>query len=158
PVVRTPILMDELVGIAPVGLFRPGALVRREELARNSLLLGSEGSSTRLVTERHLAQAECQPAQIWAFDSYEAIKRAVADGLGVSFISRLLVRDEIARGELAPFRVAGVERMVRPIHAVKSSVTELTPHGAAFMSLLTDANWAPAEPLRPEVVSQNVLS
>ncbi len=158
PVVRTQILMDELVGIAPVGLFRHGALVSREELSRTSLLLGSEGSSTRLVTERYLAQAECQPAQIWAFDSYEAIKRAVSDGLGVSFISRLLVRDEIGRGELAPFRVAGVERMVRPIHAVKSSVAELTPHGAAFMSLLIDANWAPAEQLRPDVVSQNVLS
>jgi molybdate transport repressor ModE-like protein len=159
PVVRTQILMDELVGIAPIGLFSPeGALVSREELARNSVLLGAEGSSTRLVTERYLARADCQPARVWAFDSYEAIKRAVADGLGVSFISRLLVRDEIGRGELAPFRVAGVERMVRPIHAVKSSVTKLTAQGAAFMSLLIDANLAPPEDLQPDVVSQDVVS
>jgi molybdate transport repressor ModE-like protein len=146
PVVRTQILTDELVGIAPVGLFNPeDGLVSREELAHCSLLLGAEGSSTRLVTERCLARADCQPATIWAFDSYEAIKQAVANGLGVSFISTLLVEDEIARGELAPFRISGVERMFRSIHAVQSSVTQLTPHGAAFMSLLIDPSSEPPE-------------
>jgi LysR substrate binding domain len=80
-----------------------------------------------LYRDLHLARAECRPARIWAFDSYEAVKRAVADGAGVSFVSRLLVREEIGRGELAPFRIAGVERMVRPIHVVQPSLTELTP-------------------------------
>ncbi len=146
PVVRTQILIDELVGIAPVGLFgtERGA-VSREELASHALLLGSDGSSTRLVTERYLQRAEYQAPRIWAFDSYEAIKRAVANGLGVSFISKLLVQDEIGRGELAQFRVAGVDRMLRPIHAVQSSVSELTPQGAALMSLLIDPGAAPPE-------------
>jgi len=146
PVVRRQILLDELVGIAPAGLFGcDGGLLSRGELARNSLLLGAEGSSTRIVTERHLARADYRPARIWAFDSYAAIKRAVADGLGVSFISRLLVREEIERGELASFRISGLERMVRPIHALQSSVTELTPEAAAFMALLVDANRAEPE-------------
>jgi LysR family transcriptional regulator, low CO2-responsive transcriptional regulator len=140
PVIRTQILTDELVGIAPVGLFsNHGGLVGREALGHHSLLLGAEGSSTRLVTERHLTRADCQPARVWTFDSYEAIKRAVASGLGVSFVSRLLVEEEVERGELVLFRVAGVERMVRPIHVVQSSVGELTPQGAAFMSLLIDS-------------------
>jgi LysR family transcriptional regulator, low CO2-responsive transcriptional regulator len=146
PVVRTQILIDELVGIAPVGLFGPErGPISREELARHSLLLGAEGSSTRLVTERCLQRADCQPARIWAFDSYEAIKQAVANGLGVSFVSKLLVDDELRRGELAPFRVSGVDRMSRPIHAVQPSVGELTPQGAAFMSLLIDASPVPFE-------------
>lgn len=158
PVARRQILTDELVGIAPTGMLATnGGLVSGRELEANSLLLGSEGSSTRLVTERCLASADCQPARIWAFDSYEAIKRAVADGVGVSFISRLLVRDEIRRGELTAFRVAGVERMVRPIHAVQSSVSELTPHGAAFMALVVDADLAASEDLRPGVVSEHVM-
>ena len=55
-----------------------------------------------MITERHLARAEYLPARIWAFDSSEAIKRAVADGLGVSFMSRLLVEDEIERGRAGP--------------------------------------------------------
>lgn len=141
PVVRTQIVMDELVGIAPIGLLTSeGGLVRREEFARHTLLVGAEGSSTKNITERCLARAEYRPARTWAFDSYEAIKRAVADGLGVSFVSQFLVREEIARGDLLPFRLSGVERMVRPIHAVQSSVTELTPQAAAFMALLMAGN------------------
>jgi molybdate transport repressor ModE-like protein len=150
-VLCTPILVDELVGIAPVGLFSSAnRLMNRSELARTVLLLGADGSSTRIVTERCLLQAEYRPARIWAFDSYEAIKRAVADGLGVSFISRLLVGEELERGELASFRLAGVNRMVRPIHALQPSATELTPQGAAFMSLLLHGSRASSAHYRHE--------
>jgi LysR family transcriptional regulator, low CO2-responsive transcriptional regulator len=159
PVVRTQILTDDLVGIAPVGLLRSqDGVMSREELAGHSLLLGAEGSSTRLVTERYLSSGGYRPVRTWAFDSYVAIKRAVADGLGVSFISRLLVREEIRRGELATFRITGVERMVRPIYAVQSSVTELAPQGAALMSLLLDANLGAREASRPGAVSPHVVS
>lgn len=141
PVVRQQILVDELVGIAPVGLLGSnGGSVSRGDFARHSLLLGPEGSSTRMVTERHLARCEYRPARIWAFDSTEAIKRAVADGLGVTFMSRLLVNKELARGELVRFRISGVERMMRPIHAVQPSLAELTPHAAGFTTLLMDAH------------------
>lgn len=141
PVVRTQLFIDELVGIASVGLLTAeGGLVSRDEFARHSLLLGAEGSSSKQITEKCLARAEYRPARTWAFDSYEAIKRAVADGLGVSFVSQFLVREEIARGDLMAFRLSGVERMVRPIHAVQSSVTELTPQAAAFMALLMAGN------------------
>ena len=155
-IVREQILIDELVGIAPVGLLgSDGGSVGRGEFARQSLLIGPEGSSTRMVTERHLARAEYRPARIWAFDSCEAIKRAVADGLGVSFISRLLVEDEIERGSLGRFRISGAERMFRPIHAVRPSLAEPTPHAAGFATLLIDAHRArlsggadPADPPR----------
>jgi molybdate transport repressor ModE-like protein len=143
PVVRQEILVDELVGVAPVGLLTSGgASVSRGEFARHSLLLGPEGSGTRRVTEGHLARADYRPAQIWAFDSLEAIKRAVADGLGVTFMSSLLVGDEIERGELVRFRISGVDRMAHPIHAVQPRLTELTPQAAGFIALLMDAHRA----------------
>ena len=145
PVVREQLMVDELVGIAAAGLLSSSnGSVSRSEFARNSLLLGRDGSGTRLITERHLARAECRPARIWAFDSAEAMKRAVAGGLGVSFMSRLLVRNEIERGELVPFHVSGVETMARPIHAVQRSLAELTPHAADFTMLLIDAHREPA--------------
>jgi molybdate transport repressor ModE-like protein len=142
-VLRQQILVDELVGVAAVGLLSSnGASVSRAEFARHSLLLGPEGSSTRMVTERHLTRADYRPAQIWAFDSFEAIKRAVADGLGVTFMSSLLVGDEIERGELVRFRISGVDQMAHPIHAVQSSLAELTPQAAGFTALLMDAHRA----------------
>jgi len=143
-VVRQQILIDELVGIAPADLISSkDGFMGRGEFARYSLLLGPEGSSTRVITERHLAGAEYRPARIWALDSFEAIRRAVTDGIGVSFMSRLLVSDEIKRGELLSFRISGVERMLRPIYAVQPSLAELAPHAAGFMTLLMDAHRAP---------------
>ena len=145
PVIRKQILIDELVGIAPAGLLSSDAgSVSREVFARHSLLLGPEGSSTRMITERCLARADYCAARIWAFDSSEAIKRAVAGGIGVSFMSQLLVSGEIERGELVPFRISGRERMMSPIYAVQPSLAELTPEAARFAALVMDAHRAPA--------------
>jgi molybdate transport repressor ModE-like protein len=149
-VVRHQIMVDELVGIASPGLLTaddgwisPGAL------ARNNLLVGAEGSSTRDVVERHLACAGYRPATIWEFDSYEAIKHAVAEGFGVSFMSPLLVSQEVEQGKLTVFRVTGLEPMQRPIHLVQSSIRKLTPEGIAFMALLAGKAWPGIEQGRP---------
>jgi molybdate transport repressor ModE-like protein len=140
PVARRQITIDELVGIAPPGLLNPdGGWISLGELARNRLLLGAEGSSTRTATERSLARAEYRAAQVWEFNSSEAIKHAVKARLGVSFVSRFLVREEIERAELTAFRVSGVEQMLRAIHVVQYSAKELTPEATAFMSLLPDS-------------------
>jgi LysR family transcriptional regulator, low CO2-responsive transcriptional regulator len=147
PVIRKQILIDELVGIAPVGLLSADAgSVSREVFARHSLLLGPEGSSTRMIAERCLARAGYRAARIWTFDSSEAIKRAVADGIGVSFMSHLLVGDEIERGDLVPFCISRLERMMRPIHVVQPSLAELTHQAARFSALMMDAHRAPASP------------
>jgi len=144
PVVRNQILIDELVGIAPVGLLGSDAEpVSREVFARHSLLLGPEGSSTRMITERHLARADYRAARVWAIDSSEAIKRAVTDGIGLSFMSQLLVDDEIERGDLVGFRISGPARMTRPIYAVQPSLAELTPQAARFTTLMMDAHRTP---------------
>ena len=144
PVVRQQIMIDELVGIAPVGLLSSDPeSVSMDEFARHSLLLGPPESSTRIITERHLSRGGHRPARIWEFDSSEGIKRAVVEGIGVSFMSRLLVDDEIERGDLAPFRISGLERIMRPIYAVEPSLAELTPHAAWFKALMMDAHRAP---------------
>jgi molybdate transport repressor ModE-like protein len=146
PVVRAQILVDELMGIAPSGLLRlDGGSASLAELARHSLLVGAEGSSTRIATERCLARAGYRPPRVWQFSSYEAIKRAVMGGLGVSFVSRLLVRDEVQRGELIAFRVSGIERIARPIHVLQPGNRELTPESVAFMRVLAEAPWSPTE-------------
>jgi DNA-binding transcriptional LysR family regulator len=64
------------------------------------------------------------------------IKLAVKEGLGVSFVSRFLVREEIERGQLVAFHVSGAGQMLRPIHVVQYNARELTPEGSAFMTLM----------------------
>jgi molybdate transport repressor ModE-like protein len=146
PVARRQITVDELVGIASPGLLdTDDGWIPLGQLARHRLLLGTAGSSTRTVTERYLARAGYRPAPVWEFNSYETIARAVKEGLGVSFVSRLLVRQEIERHELIAFRVSGVEQMLRPIHALQHIAKEPTLESTAFMTLLADTTWVAQE-------------
>lgn len=134
-----PFLDDELVGIAApdrVKLRRGKASI--EELERWTLLVREPGSSTRAVAERHLARAGYRPTNRWELDSNEAIKRSVQAGLGVGFVSKLVVEDEVERGELVSFRLEGTEPMRRSIYLLLPDDRESTPSERAFIATLSD--------------------
>ena len=134
-----PFLDDELAGIAA-----PGRLKLRRgkapvsELERWTLLVREPGSSTRSVADRHLARVGYHPANRWELDSNEAIKRSVRAGLGIGFVSRLAVEDEIERGELVSFGIEGAEPMRRSIHLLRPDDREPTPSERAFIATLSD--------------------
>jgi molybdate transport repressor ModE-like protein len=134
-----PFLDDELVGIAAPGrvkLRRGKAPV--SELARWTLLVRESGSSTQSVAERHLARAGYQGANRWELDSNEAIKRSVAAGLGIGFVSKLVVAGEIERGELVCFRIEGIDPMRRSIYLLRPDDRDPTPAERAFIATLSD--------------------
>ena len=136
-VVCEPFLHDELVGIAAPGVLEHEP-VTAERLTEQTLLVREPGSRTRATSERYLARAGFAAAKVWELDSNEAIKRAVAARLGIAFLSRLVVEDELARSELVEFSVAGAEPMQRPVLLVRSDDGHLTPAQHAFIATLTD--------------------
>jgi molybdate transport repressor ModE-like protein len=138
-VAAEPFLGDELVGIAAPGRvkLRRGK-ARVTELARWTLLVREAGSSTQSVAERYLARAGYRPGNRWELDSNEAIKRSVAAGLGIGFVSKLVVEDEIQRGELVSFRIEGAEPMRRSIYLLRPDDRDPTPAERAFMATLGD--------------------
>src|SRR5215207_3324040 len=136
-VMAEPFLDDEIIGIAAPGALR----LRRgrasvEQVAEHTLLVREHGSSTRLVAERYLAKAGYRPAKRWELDSNEAIKRSVQAGLGLGFVSRLVVEDEVARGDLVVFQVEGVEPMRRSVYLLRPDGREPTPAERAFIETL----------------------
>jgi molybdate transport repressor ModE-like protein len=134
-----PFLDDELVGIAApdrVKLRRGKASV--PELSRWTLLVREPGSSTRAVAERYFARAGYRPANRWELDSNEAIKRSVQAGLGVGFVSKLVVADEVERGELVSFRIDGLDSMRRSIYLLLPDDRDSTPSERAFIATLSD--------------------
>lgn len=134
-----PFLDDELIGIAaPNGIKLRRGKATVEELGRWTLLVREPGSSTRAVAERYLAHAGYHPTNRWELDSNEAIKRSVQAGLGVGFVSKLVVRDEVERGELIEFRIDGSEPMRRSIHLLLPADRDSTPSERAFISSLSD--------------------
>lgn len=115
--------------------------------------------AARILAALDSIRATYRAVAAWEFNSYEAIIRAVKEGPGVSFVSRLLVSEEIEREELIAFRVSVVEQMLRPSHVVQSSARELA---SAFMTLLAESaaenpHWAPAGPVsRPAATGRGV--
>jgi LysR family transcriptional regulator, low CO2-responsive transcriptional regulator len=136
-VLAEPWLHDEVVGIAAPGklALRRGK-VRAERLASETLLVRESGSSTRAVAERYLARAGYRPAKRWELDSNEAIKRSVRAGLGIGFVSRLVVAEEVERGELEPFTVEGAGPMQRSVYLLRADGRDPVPAERAFIQTL----------------------
>ena len=92
PLERVPILDNPLVVIAPAGHRLAGRRVRLGQLAGERWLMREPGSGTRLVAEEHFANAGFTPDVAMSLGSNEAIKHAVAAGLGVAVVSQLVVQ------------------------------------------------------------------
>jgi molybdate transport repressor ModE-like protein len=133
-VIAEQFLNDEVIGIT-----RPDRLphsVSADELAGQTLLVREPGSSTRGVAERYLARVGYRPAKRWELDSNEAIKRTVRAGLGIGFVSRLVVEEELGRGELQAFTVDGAGPMQRSVYLLRPDGREPVPAERAFIEIL----------------------
>jgi DNA-binding transcriptional LysR family regulator len=111
---------DELVLIAPRG-HRFGALesVSLSDVQTEPFVLREEGSGTREVAEAYLRSAGVAPETLRVtavLSAIDAIKAAVAAGLGVSIISRSALSSEADGDRLIQRPIAGV-RLIRELAA-----------------------------------------
>ena len=104
---------DELVVIAPAS--HPlvhKRRVRAADLIDEPFILREPGSGTRVVAEAALAEHGIHPGTTVQLGSTEAIKQAVAAGLGLAVVSRAAAADQLALGYIAvvPLRSAAFRR------------------------------------------------
>jgi molybdate transport repressor ModE-like protein len=133
-----PLLSDEIVGIAKPGLLRrPKGRVKPEALNTQTLLVREARSSTQQVADRALRAAGVEPKRVWELDSSEAIKRAAREGLGIAFVSLYAVAEEVQRGELECFRLAGRPRVERRFHIARIARRSPSPSERRFMATVT---------------------
>jgi len=112
PLERWPFLENPLVVVAPRGhaLARRGKSARAltlAQLVREPRLAREAGSGTRLATDQLLAQRGIEWAPRMALGSNEALKHAVAAGLGLAVLSRHTLGADPAAAGLVELRVAG---------------------------------------------------
>ena len=125
-----------------IGIAAPGQAELRDgrvsvdDMAAQTLLVREPGSSTRAVAERILARVGYRPAKRWELDSNEAIKRSVRAGLGIGFVSRLVVAEELERGELEAFKVEGAGPMRRSVYLLRPDGRDPVPAERAFIQTL----------------------
>lgn len=135
-----PFLSDELVLAAsrhcPAGARRSISI---QELQNLPLLLREPGSGTRMGFEHALAEHGLALDQFKAsaeLDNVAAIKQAVKEGHGVSFLSRLTVASEVAVGTLRAVRVRGLGPIHRTYYTAVSRRRVLSPLAQAFLNYL----------------------
>jgi DNA-binding transcriptional LysR family regulator len=128
---------DELVLIAPpTHRLAAKRSIELRELSGEPLIVREPGSGTRRVAERALAAHDVSPKVTLQLGSTEAIKQAVAAGLGLAFVSRFAVDEQVQLGRIAAVRVRE--------SALRRMLTELRlrgraegPGAAAFRELLS---------------------
>ncbi len=100
---------NPIVAIAPRGHPLHGrGRVSLARLAQEPFLLREQGSGTRMATERFLKSHGVKLIVRMELGSNEAIKQAVAGGLGLSLLSLHALKSELARKELVLLDVEGL--------------------------------------------------
>src|SRR5919201_49385 len=104
-------------------------------------IVGAQRADPRVALEpfleEELAAAGAVPAGVWELGSSEAIKRAAREGLGVSFLSRHAVAEEVERGDLEVFRLAGRPPLRRSFSIARLAGRPPSPAESAFVATLT---------------------
>jgi len=131
---------DEIVLIVPAG----HALTRRlkfapESLAQEVLIVREPGSATRQVAEVNLARLGVSPRQVMEMSGSEAVKRVVAAGLGIAFISRHAVALEVAQ-KLVDVPDVPQLRFSRPLLLISRKDARPSAAAAAFLELIDRRN------------------
>ncbi len=83
-------------------------VIETEELLDGEFILREEGSGTREVVTKALPEVDIsldQISNIMVIGNSEAISLAVQEGIGVAFLSHLVVSSPLARGELKLVRI-----------------------------------------------------
>lgn len=136
-----PFIEDELILVA-----RDTMAIRTirgpDELYGLPFLIREQGSGTRKTMEALLARVDIEAGKLQiaaTLGSTAAIKEAVKAGLGVSILSRLAVREELAEGKLIEVQLDSLE-MKRHFHFISHKKRTLPGHYQAFSQYLL--GWA----------------
>jgi DNA-binding transcriptional LysR family regulator len=127
---------DELVLIAPPD----HRLVSRRNVSAHELVperfvVREQGSGTREVAERALSKHGVHPVAALQLGSTEAVKQAVAAGLGLAIVSRYSAADQLSLGRIALVRLRGVE-LKRTLAELRLAGRKPSAPAAAFTELM----------------------
>lgn len=129
-------LEDELVPIVAPGYDLPlkDEALTLARLCREPFVVREPGSGTREVIEEALRSRGLSVHPAMTLGNTEAIKRAVAEGVGVAIVSRLTIQEEERDGQLVVLRVADFT-LRRPLHQLQVHGHQASASVRAFLTL-----------------------
>jgi len=100
-------------------------------------IVREEGSGTREVVENVFRPYHLPPQDALEVGGAEAMKQAIAAGLGIGIVSRVGAADQIALGKLVVVRLAEME-LRRPFYLLRLKGRPLSPAATAFEKFLKE--------------------
>ncbi|NLG84805.1 MAG: LysR family transcriptional regulator [Firmicutes bacterium] len=132
-----PLFHDEIILILPPEHpFGGKGSLTPEDLPGVPAILFARGSGFRRFLDNAFARAGYRPEVLMELESIEGIKRLVQIGLGLSFLPRVAVEEELKGGSLRTLPVAGLVPATRTTHAVYRPEPFLPTPLRAFLELL----------------------
>ena len=135
-IINRPFMEDELVLVCGNNhRFAKLEYVEPYEMEKEKFIIREKGSGTRKTFEDKMRENYLTWQISWTCNNTDTIKIAVAEGLGVSVISRCSVTDEIALGTLCEIPVKGIKfkRQFKIIYHKNKYLTETIKHFIEFI-------------------------
>ncbi len=127
---------DELVGIVPIDHeLAMRKSVSASAFAKYPFVVREAGSGTQSLVERVFRERGLSVSPVITLGSTEAVKRAVAAGLGVSIVSKMSIGLEIEAKKLAALKLTDIP-LRRPIYVVRVWGRHESKAMTAFLCLL----------------------
>jgi DNA-binding transcriptional LysR family regulator len=135
----TPLTLDKISLVVPAGHpWSSKDFILPEDLVKEAFIFRESGSGTDLTLREQLAQAGFAAEHLkvsMCLGSNEAVKQAILNGAGISFLSELSVKKECERGEMFVVDIRGLI-IYRHIYLVNRRGRELAPAAKAFIDSL----------------------
>lgn len=120
--------------VAPQHPLAAARTLQAEQLQDYPLYMREPGSGARLSVEQAYRAHGLEPRAGMAIGSTEALKRLLADGQGIAWLSQRVVERELASGELHRLAVEDLQ-IERELHVLWRPGASLSPAPAAFLAL-----------------------
>jgi len=131
---------DEIIVIGPPDLQDPGKRrIRLEEMFQEPWIIREEGSGTQMAVEKALKKKGKSLRQfnvVMEMGSTSSLKESVKAGLGLAFVSRKVVEEELESCSLSSIDVEGLGTISRPVYTVFHLGRTLSPIGGHFLRFL----------------------
>lgn len=106
------------------------------EIANQAVIFFDTGSSYHAISQTVFHSSGTAPRHSIDVDSLEMAKRLVLRGLGLAFLPKVAVEDELRRGQLAPIEIQSAMPIRRSIAVIRRRRRSLSDAALSFLSLV----------------------
>lgn len=140
-ILSEPFMEDEMILVVPP----KHPLARHQEVMAERLhdqvwILREHGSGTRMFSDYLIEEYKLSVKRSFVFSSSQGVKEAVAAGLGIALVSRLIVQRELTSGELIGLRIKG-KRITRRFVIIVLPTSASSKALEVFMDKVTSYQW-----------------